>query len=196
MQGTLGASRHSERPGTVTDTRDLYAHDLRHRKPEIGNGSALSGLDVAIRRDCAASVSRDNGGKGGVDVEGSIADSRAKKEHGIVEEGSLSLLNLSHLSDKGGKLLDVEMVESFELGADMIVTLSVGHPMVVHRLVEKPLNCERRAPAFRAAHDRADTGEIGAKGENHQVAHDLNELVPGHCLPRFRRRRDPELVDL
>lgn len=98
MQGKLGASRHSERPGTVTDTRDLYAHDLRHRKPEIGNGSALSRLDVAICRDCAASVSRDNGGEVGVDVEGSIADSRAKKEHGIVEEGSFSLLNLSHLS--------------------------------------------------------------------------------------------------
>ena len=98
MQGKLGASRHSERPGTVTDTRDLYAHDLRHRKPEIGNGSPLSRLDVAICRDYAASVSRDNGREVGVDVEGSIADSRAKKEHGIVEEGSFSLLNLSHLS--------------------------------------------------------------------------------------------------
>ena len=149
----LWVSAHFEYTGAVAYAGELYPHDLRHGEPEICDRSTLRRLDMTICYNGPPTMPGDNGRKIRVDMKGAIADSGTQEEHGVIQESPLSLLHLRHFGDKGGKLLDVEMVESFKFGADVLIALPVGHSMVINRFVEEPMDRERRSPALRAAHD-------------------------------------------
>lgn len=100
-----------------------------------------------------------------------ITDSAAVEEHGVVEEGAVSVVDFAHAIEDVGELLGVvdidfflfeEFIGGFPVVADVVV--SVGDIDFLIRAVA----------AFVGEHECGDSGEVGLEGEDHHIAHEAD----------------------
>ena len=93
--------------------------------------------------DSSRVLAGDESGEVVGDVQFAAAEAGAEDEHAVVEQGAVAFLDGVHAFGEMAELFDVEAFQGFEILANPILVLVVGHAVVADGVVEEAVNFQR-----------------------------------------------------